>query len=341
MANRTPLRLARCLLFGLLLAPAACAGLEHPQASARFTPVLAGDAIIAADGYRLPLERWGPRDPDRVVLALHGFAEHAAVFERLGSTLAEDGTAVYAYDQRGFGRTAFRGVWPGTDRLAADARTALALLRARYPAADLHLLGESMGGAVAVVALREHQGRAPSSVMLLAPALWDDEDMPWYQRSALWVGDRLVPGLSMDRSQARTLVGVEPTDDPAVVSALLTDERMLSQIRSDMLVGVADLMDRATEPLEVPANTLLLYGLNDQIVPPRAMCATLAAIEQSTGPSPTVALYPRGYHLLLRDLQADFPLADLRAWLRNGGGPLPASRATPLPEARERVCALR
>lgn len=272
-----------------------------------------------------------------MVLALHGFAEHAGVFAPVGEALAANGTAVYAYDQRGFGDTAFRGVWPGSDPLIRDARTAFRLLRKRYPDREIHLLGESMGGAIAVLA---GQGQAiePASLLLLAPALWNDEAMPWYQRTALWLGDRLVPGLEVDRTTARDLAGVQPTNDPATLRAMQNDDLMLSDIRTDLVAGVAELMDRAAGAARIPAPALLLYGLNDQIVPPRAMCATLRRISKQPGPRPTVVLYPHGYHLLTRDLQAHFPLADLTDWLGNPGSPLLTSRETALDVASDHIC---
>jgi len=58
----------------------------------------------------------------------------------------------YAYDQRGFGKSPTRGRWPGTDTLVEDARAVAALLHERYPDLPIYVVGESMGGALALVA---------------------------------------------------------------------------------------------------------------------------------------------------------------------------------------------
>jgi len=67
-----------------------------------------------ADGYRLPLKHWLPENRPlcRVVLALHGFNDFHMAFEALAGTLVGCCNAVYAYDQRGFGATEGRGLWP-------------------------------------------------------------------------------------------------------------------------------------------------------------------------------------------------------------------------------------
>ena len=56
------------------------------------------------------------------------------------------------------------GSGPGTWQLADDAAAASTLLRQRYPGVPLYILGESMGGAVAITAVTGTAGapRPPS-----------------------------------------------------------------------------------------------------------------------------------------------------------------------------------
>jgi pimeloyl-ACP methyl ester carboxylesterase len=145
--------LGRVLSCRVWLVVAACGAMVQPMGASHGTPRLEADAAIAPDGYRLPLRHWGPVDkPRAVVLALHGFNEYGRAFDDPARFWGQLGIATYAYDQRGFGDTAGRGIWPGAETLAADAATALQLLEARYPSVPIYLLGESMGGAVAILA---------------------------------------------------------------------------------------------------------------------------------------------------------------------------------------------
>jgi acylglycerol lipase len=140
------------------------------------SPQLADDHMVSADGSTLPLRRWLPQgEPRAVVLALHGFNDYSKAFAGPGAAWAKDGIATYAYDQRGFGAAPGRGRWPGAKRLTGDAETAAKLLRQLYPGIPVYLLGESMGGAVAILAAAGHNG-APrldvDGVILVAPAVW-------------------------------------------------------------------------------------------------------------------------------------------------------------------------
>jgi alpha-beta hydrolase superfamily lysophospholipase len=104
---------------------------------------LEADHVIAADGAKLPLSTWRPQGaPRAIVLAMHGFNDYRQGFAEVGPFLAAKGFTTYAYDQRGFGATAQRGIWPGSAVLMDDARTVAALLREAHPGRPLYLLGE-------------------------------------------------------------------------------------------------------------------------------------------------------------------------------------------------------
>lgn len=319
--------------------------MEQPRADTTLPPVLTQSAILAGDGYRLPLQRWGPEEPEAVVLALHGFTEHSGVFARLAEGLAPRGIAVYAYDQRGFGDTDYRGIWPGREPLLSDAAMALALIQAHYPDAPVHLLGESMGAAIALLALTDEAhpiATPPASLILSAPAIWAREVMPWYQRSALWLGELLVPGLSFSPTLARRIADIQPTNDPEVVAEMQQDERMLRDVRADMLVGVTDLMDEALPALDhLPQPTLILYGLQDEIIPPEAACSMFRRIAEGPASAPSIALYPDGYHLLTRDQRAFQTIGDIGFWIEQPRREPASGQGVSVAEAQARACELK
>lgn len=315
--------LPKCLLGPTLVLCTACAsqpGLELDGAIAMHA--LDGE-FIAEDGYRLPFRRWGREDPRIVVLALHGFNDHSGSMESLAQHIVASDIAVYAYDQRGFGATADRGRWVGHQRLAADAALVAMQLRERYPDAPFYLVGKSMGGAVAVLALVESSPPVDGAV-LIAPAVWGRGTMPWYQRTALWLGKRVLPGVSFSGSLLRHFVEIHPTDDPVVIAQLRTDPLVLKSARSDTLDGVTTLMDAALESIAVlPGPALILYGGRDDIIPRPAACAMLERLA-SNGADWRIGYYPEGYHMLTRQLQAALVIDDIAAWLQNPAAALPS-----------------
>ena len=182
---RSAARLAWVLLLSGLLS---CARpLQVPLLPDTHEPVLDTSHAVMADGYVLPIQSWQPPDPPRaVVLALHGFNEYRDSFTAVGPYLALHGIATYAYDQRGFGTTAHRGLWAGTESLARDAAELSRLLRRAYLGLPVYLLGESMGGAVAIASVTGTYQAAVDGVVLIAPAVWGRKLMNPFIRGSLW-----------------------------------------------------------------------------------------------------------------------------------------------------------
>jgi len=307
-----------CSVLVFLLGLAGCATPLVQLRGERVTaPRLEADRVIATDGATLPLSVWRPQGvPRAVVLALHGFNDYRQAFAEVGPFLAAKGIATYAYDQRGFGATAQRGIWPGSETLMDDARTVAALLRQAHPGPPLYLLGESMGGAVAMSALAETP-EATDGTVLVAAAVWGRATMNPLQRAALWLLAHSAPGL---RLSGRGL-GITASDNEAMLRALGEDPLVLRDARVDALWGLANLMDRALAAvpgLTTPA--LVLYGERDEIIPRRPFCRMLAALPASA----RFAIYPNGYHMLTRDLGAMVVLEDLATWLADPAATLPS-----------------
>jgi alpha-beta hydrolase superfamily lysophospholipase len=163
-----------------MLLLAACTPVVIPAGPVVTMPAVTDAALVMPDGARLPLHRWLPDGPPRaVLLALHGFNDAAGNFmaESVAAFTAA-GIAVYAYDQRGFGAAPHPGIWAGAASLAADATEAARLVRARHPGVKLVMLGESMGGAVLVLAATGAAPPPADGYVLMAPAFWGRADMP-------------------------------------------------------------------------------------------------------------------------------------------------------------------
>jgi alpha-beta hydrolase superfamily lysophospholipase len=322
-------RLAAILLPVLLLvltANAACTPVVMPAGAASAAPALAADALVMADGTRLPLRRWLPADrsPAAVILALHGFNDYSNFFEAPGTYLAGRGIASYAYDQRGFGGAPNRGLWPGNRTLADDLRHATRLVRARHPGIPLFLVGESMGGAVVMVAMAAHEPPPADAVVLVAPAVWGRASMPWYQNMALWIGAHTFPE---GRLTGRGL-GIRASDNVEVLKAMGRDPLVIKETRIDAVFGLVGLMDEAMAAAgRVDGRVLVLYGENDELIPEGAIREMLARMPAAAGAgvgSRRVAFYPSGWHMLLRDLQAEVVWKDIAAWIDRPNLPLPS-----------------
>jgi alpha-beta hydrolase superfamily lysophospholipase len=296
-------------------------------------PRLEQDAAVMADGVRLPLRAWLPPErPRAAIVIVHGINDHSEGFEGTGTFLAAQGFAVYAVDQRGFGRAPQRGIWAGGGRLADDAAQVARLLRGRHPGVPLYGFGESMGGAVLLHAMQRQPPGWIDAVVLSAPAVWSRSEMPLYQRFPLRVLAHSWRGLQL----SGRMLDRRPSDDPETLRWWREDPLVIHKTRVDTLWGLADLMDAAIQPVTPGMPVLVLYGAHDEIMPPQPMCAWLKTLGAGNGWQP--ALYPSGWHLLTRDLDAARALADLAAWFEQPGMDLPSGADTGLPT--ERICAL-
>ncbi len=308
------------LLFMLLLA--ACAPQLQPPGMDSAAPQLLADRLIMNDGAALPLRQWQPAgEPKAVILALHGFNDYSFSFDAPARTWTAAGIATFAYDQRGFGATPYRGLWAGEDRMIEDLRVAAALLRARYPATPLYLLGESMGGSVVMAAAASTDPPAANGLILASPAIWGRDTQGPIQSGALWLAAHTVPWLEMTGEG----LNIHPSDNIAMLRQLGRDPLVIKETRVDAIYGLVNLMDLAYDAApRLRGRALVLYGSREDILPGSAVVATLRRLPADAARRPRIALYPKGYHMLLRDLDAATVRDDIVAWIADPAAPLPS-----------------
>ncbi len=323
--------LAAIALFIAACAPMTQTALTSPSPVA---PQFTDDRFISFDGAALGLMAWAPsaeEEPWAVIVALHGMGDYANAFGLVGPAFADAGVAVYAYDQRGHGRSPQRGLWGGPTLLTEDLRTAVRLARAEHPGAVVAVLGESMGAAVAMTAFSGPSPPDADRLIVSAPAVWGWSSLPRAYAATLWLSAHVMPGraVTAPRFVQRRIT---PTDNREALIAMSQDPLMVFETRIDAVYGLVSLMERASDvgpALEAPM--LFLYGARDDIIPPEA---ALAAVRRLP-PGARSALYDDGYHLLLRDRQREVVIADILAFLADPTAALP-SRAAPVTALSQR-----
>lgn len=290
-------------------------------------PALEAETYVAFDGARLGLTTWEAEgEPWAVIIGLHGMNDYAGGFWLAGPAWAEAGITTYAFDQRGYGRSPNRTIWAGEDLIVEDIRTIVDLARARHPKAVIAVAGVSMGGAAAIAAFSSDDPPDADRLILLAPAVWGWTDQYIQNVSALWVANRTAPGY-VARPKEYVYRDSLPTDNPAEIDRLVTDEWTQWGARADTLKGMVDLMQTAqvgVARIDVP--TLYLYGYNDTTIP---LSAALRAARRLK-PSDRTGYYRDGYHLLLADQQAWRVWDDVAGFIEAPSAPL-RSRVAPLP----------
>jgi esterase/lipase len=103
---------------------------------------------------------------------------------------------------------------------------------------------------------------------------------------------------------------------------------VIKETRIDALYGLANLMDAAYVAAEYfSAPALILYGEHDEIIPKKPVLHIYQQLPGAGTGRQRLVLYKNGYHMLLRDLQADIVRHDITAWLKEPNRPLPSITA--------------
>lgn len=302
--------MARLAVLLVCVILAACAPVMAPLGLDHGAAMIETDNFLTRDGLSLPLRHWDAPKLRAIIVALHGMSDYSNAFDIPAPWWAEQGITTYAYDQRSFGRSPNPGIWPGGNALRTDLADCIAALRASHPNVPVFVLGESMGGAVVLTAMADGKLPPVEGVILVAPAVWSRADMPFYYRAALWLTAHTVPWMTVTGKGLK----IWPSDNIEMLKKLSRDPLFQKKTRTDAVWGLVDLMDtarKAPEHLKDTPPILFLYGANDQIIPR----APTEAVIKELGSRAEVQLYPKGYHMLLRDREGPGIWMDVAVWI--------------------------
>ena len=266
-------------------------------------------AFRASDGAEIPYRLWMSRNPLAAVLLLHGAFDYGAAFDEIGPVLARSGFAALAIDQRGFGATRSRGKWAGTSRMAKDAIEAARFLLDRAGRKmSLFVIGESLGGAVAVHAAAMHALPHLEGLVLAAPGALASRLRRRFVAFAA-AAIRLVAGNS--EVVFERLAGWELT--PSAAIRLMGDPLVMRRIRPEMLSGMAELARSAVaEAPRVNASVLTMVGARDALV--RQAC--VRRLFDNLGGEKSWTRVPDAPHLLLHWRHGSEIVREAVDWMR-------------------------
>jgi alpha-beta hydrolase superfamily lysophospholipase len=293
-----------------LILLAACAPEVAREGLASNSPTIETGYFLTRDGLHLPLRQWDADHPRAVIVALHGMSDYSEAFDMPGPWWAQQGITTYAYDQRGFGAAPDPGVWAGGNAMRGDLDDFVDAVRAKYPGLPVFALGESMGGAVVLSSLATPDPPHVDGVILVSPAVWSRSDMPFYYSWAAWFMAHVFPAMHVSGNGLHIVA----CDNIEVLKKLSRDPLFQHSARSDQVYGLINLMDRARaapKHLNDPPPILYLYGAHDQVIPAAPAEATIKAL----GSRAEVHRDPNGYHMLLRDLDAQSQWKEVADWI--------------------------
>lgn len=136
-------------------------------------PVYKRWQVLSRDDVKLMVHEWAPTRPllgKPAALFLHGIGMHGEPYGAIAAAFTSRGIPFIVPDLRGHGRSeGIRGELALPDVLRADIGAVIAFIHKRYPDAPVVLLGDSMGGVIAIDYAWRGEQRL-SALALIVPA---------------------------------------------------------------------------------------------------------------------------------------------------------------------------
>lgn len=241
-----------------------------------------------------PTSFWAPVGPPRAaMLCIHGLGLHRGTYGQFAAAMANRNVAVFALDLRGFG-TWYQQGQPKLDFDGSmkDVRQVLTSIKARYPKLPIFLLGESMGGAVALRAAVQN----PDLVSGLISSVPSNDRFGGLGQD-LHVPLRILGGGFRERFDVGTHVIQYATAKADLRDLWKNDPRGRNQFSPQELMVFQGFMkknfDMASQVKELPV--LVVQGAKDKLVRPSG---TWDVWDHLNTPNFDIALSSNAEHLI-------------------------------------------
>lgn len=274
--------------------------MEHQQGTFR-----------AARGLNLFYQCWRPGGAPAAALAfLHGVGDHSGRIDRLALPLADRGIAVYAFDQRGFGRSPGRkGHIDAWADYREDTRAFLGLVQEQLPGAPRFLMGYSLGAAVALDYILHSPEGLNGAIFSGAPIEPAGVANP-FQIALARVMSRVLPTFAIQMTN--DIQGV--TRDAAVIAALEQDPLHHSWVTARWGAESLNTMEWVrNHASDICLPVLFLHGGDD---PFNLVRGTQQYFDQIKYPDKELKIYPGSRHEIHNDLDHEQVARDIVEWIR-------------------------
>ncbi|CDR44683.1 RHTO0S09e07646g1_1 [Rhodotorula toruloides] len=302
---------------------------------------MASEDLTGPKGARFHTREWKPAGgaPARAaVLFVHGFIEHVERYNHVFASFADKGIATFAFDQRGFGKTATytpkhtQGVtsWP---EQFDDIRHFLALVLEKYPSVPVFLFGHSMGGGLVLA----YSTRSPPSanvdrlagVIASSPLLRQAKGV---KASPLIVkAGSLIGKLSSTLTLKATVNPEDTCRDPAVQQAYANDPlcKQVGTYRgvADMLLGGEQVVGKDYKRFPTSLPLLVVHGDADKVTDCDSSREFVDKVKSLGAKDATFKSFPGYYHEMHNEPGDDkwVEINFVREWIEQH---IPASTST-------------
>lgn len=259
---------------------------------------------------------WLPAEPNRVMLLVHGYAEHTGRYDEMAMYFSERQFAVHAYDQVGHGRTAGpRGHVDRFERLVDELVRFIEIVGLDHPGLPLTLVGHSMGGLVVAATAAFRRPEVDRIVLSGALLQLGGNGSPLRQSISLAVARMLAtfaPRVAM--STGLELEGL--SRDREVIRRYEEDPFVKDRMSVRFAAGLSSMVSAvrvAANQVERPM--LILHGGADSISPVAGSRDFYAGLTDEIEERSTLQIYPELRHEIFQEPERQQVWSDMIEWL--------------------------
>lgn len=240
---------------------------------------------------------WEPSgDTRRIVLVVHGYAEHGERYAHVAEALIEDGAAVYAPDHIGHGHSdGERALIRDFEHVVDDLEHVADIAREEQGAVPLIVVGHSMGGLLSA----RFAERLPDRVAGVAFLGAVIGDWDWARRA---LDDASLMEKSSDVSGMSSVEAAQDSyrNDPLVYHGLYKRPLLVAEVAA--LDRFNAELDRLTMPV------LFMHGIDDPFVPYQT---SLDAVLRMPSTDVTIRLFKGDRHELVNERDRETVIMEL------------------------------
>lgn len=262
-----------------------------------------------AKGLELYYQSWHPQgSAEAVLIIVHGHGGHSGIFPLMVEYLIEHNYAIYGFDLRGNGRSpGQRGYINSWSEFLIDLKSFVDLVKAKEADRDLFIIGQSMGGTIAL----DYILREPSQLkglILLAPAL-ELGVSSWKLLAGKILSD-VLPRFSLATGIDFSAASRDPKAVAACKEDPLRHSRGTARLATELLNTIKWIEAHIAE-IKVPL--LILHGGADRVTLPQS---SRTFFERLTLADKERQEYPGSYHELHSDINYQEVLRDMENWIQ-------------------------
>lgn len=268
--------------------------------------------------HKIPCTVWSAAKPKVAMLCIHGFGMHKGGYNAFARQMVPEGVSVYAIDVRGFGSWVARGVnridFNGT---LTDIGASLKEMRRLNPGVPIIILGESMGGAIALRAASMY----PDLVDGLVSSVPAGDRFDSADSKLGIVSHVLAHGFNSPIDVGPAVTG-SATKKESLRQAWLHDPLARTQVTANELIDFRKFMNSSFEFAgnikKIPV--LFVQGSNDKLVRP---AGTWKLFHSIGSPRRQIVLSATAEHLIFEAGQfSDQDLGFVERWISKNVAPI-------------------